>query len=60
MQDYDVENQVELGNLVEDSDEGSSGGKRTSFDEEGGLPNGLPRGGSARAKKALRSPIPKG
>jgi hypothetical protein len=48
MTDYDVENQFELGDLAEDSDEGSSGGKRTSFDEGMGVRSGT---GSVRIKK---------
>lgn len=52
MQDYDVENQFELGDLAEDSDEGENGRKRTSFDDEDGQrQNGHPSGGSTRAKK---------
>lgn len=44
MADYDIENQVELGDLVEESDdEGSTHGKRTSFDEEHRLQNGYGR-----------------
>lgn len=51
MQDYDVENQFELGDLVEDSDEGENG-KRTSFDEEISAQNGgHPSTGSVRVKK---------
>jgi hypothetical protein len=55
MADYDVENQVELGDLVEESDEGSTGGKRTSFDGEGRLQNGY-----ARVEKEKVRPTPKG
>lgn len=51
MQDYDIENQVELGDLVEDSDEGSSSGKRTSFDDGVRSQNGRPKKGSVRVKK---------
>ncbi|KAF2194782.1 DUF803-domain-containing protein [Zopfia rhizophila CBS 207.26] len=51
MQDYDVENQFELGDLAEDSDEADAGGKRTSFDEEVRGQNGVLSGGSARVKK---------
>jgi len=51
MHDYDVENQFELGDLVEDSDEAEEGGrKRTSFDGEGRHGNGRTRE-SIRAKK---------
>jgi hypothetical protein len=48
---YDVENQAfGLGDLVEDSDEGGEGGKRTSFDED--LPGSNGRaGGSVRVKR---------
>lgn len=51
MSDYDAENQFELGDLAEDSDEGSSGGKRTSFDEEMGIQTGHSGSGSVRVKK---------
>ncbi|KAH7128402.1 magnesium transporter NIPA-domain-containing protein [Dendryphion nanum] len=51
MQDYDVENQFELGDLVEDSDETEAGGKRTSFDEGTRFQNGLAGNGSLRVKK---------
>ncbi|KAF2466325.1 DUF803-domain-containing protein [Lindgomyces ingoldianus] len=51
MQDYDVENQFELGDLVEDSDEGDAGGKRTSFDEGVRAQNGHASPGSVRIKK---------
>jgi drug/metabolite transporter (DMT)-like permease len=54
MQDYDIENQVELGDLVEDS-EGSSSGKRTSFDEETRLQNGRANVGIVRGKGEVRS-----
>ena len=51
MHDYDVENQFELGDLVEDSDEAEEGGrKRTSFDGERRAANGYTSGG-ARVKK---------
>jgi hypothetical protein len=60
MQDYDIENQVELVDLVEDSDEGSSGGKRTSFDEETRLQSGHANGGSIRVKKERVRSNPKG
>ncbi|KAF1998392.1 DUF803-domain-containing protein [Amniculicola lignicola CBS 123094] len=52
MHDYDVENQFELGDLVEDSDEAETSGKRTSFDEDTGVRlNGAAGTGSVRAKK---------
>ncbi|KAF2660052.1 DUF803-domain-containing protein [Lophiostoma macrostomum CBS 122681] len=51
MQDYDVENQFELGDLAEDSDEGDASGKRTSFDEDHPRQNGLAGSGSVRVKK---------
>ena len=51
MQDYDVENQFELGDLVEDSDETEVGHKRTSFDEGTRIQNGLAGNGSLRVKK---------
>ena len=60
MQDYDVENQVELGDLVEDSDAGSSSGKRTSFDEGIRLQNGHSAGGSVRVKKQPERSGPRG
>jgi len=48
---YDVENQsFGLGDLVEDSDEGEAGGKRTSFDEDLPGTNGA-ASGSVRVKK---------
>ena len=51
MQDYDVENQFELGDLVEDSDGEAGGRKRTSFDEETRGLNGHAGTGSVRVKK---------
>ncbi|KAF2743960.1 DUF803-domain-containing protein [Sporormia fimetaria CBS 119925] len=51
MHDYDIENQVELGDLVEDSDEGSASGKRTSFGDGRRAQNGHVRNGSAIAPK---------
>ncbi|KAF2120259.1 magnesium transporter NIPA-domain-containing protein [Lophiotrema nucula] len=54
MGDYDVEQQFELGDLAEDSDEGSNGGKRTSFDEETNA-NG-DASGSVRVKKQTVRP----
>jgi hypothetical protein len=52
MQDYDVENQFELGDLADDSDEGDASGKRTSFDEDHPRQNGgLAGSGSVRVKK---------
>ncbi|KAF2678058.1 DUF803-domain-containing protein [Lentithecium fluviatile CBS 122367] len=52
MHDYDVENQFELGDLVEDSDEAEEGGrKRTSFDEDKRQGNGH-AGGNMRVKEA--------
>jgi hypothetical protein len=59
MHDYDVENQFELGDLVEDSDEAESGGgagrKRTSFDastdETVANHNGITPPRSVRMKK---------
>ncbi|KAF2874140.1 magnesium transporter NIPA-domain-containing protein [Massariosphaeria phaeospora] len=51
MQDYDVENQIELGDLAEDSDEGDISGKRTSFDEENQAKNPQAGSGSVRVKK---------
>jgi hypothetical protein len=59
MHDYDVENQFELGDLVEDSDEAEEGGrKRTSFDGDRRLGNGH-TGGSVRVKKEAVHAIPK-
>lgn len=59
MQDYDVEQQVELGDLAEDS-EGSSSGKRTSFEEstrlQNGIANGSANGSGARGKSKEVSP----
>jgi hypothetical protein len=56
MEDYDIENQLELGDLVEDSDEeGSASGKRTSFDDGDRLQNGYP----VVQKEKVR-PMPKG
>lgn len=53
MRGYDVENQsFGLGDLVEDSDEGETGGKRTSFDEEVAGANGR-AGGSMRVKREI-------
>jgi hypothetical protein len=51
MQDYDVENQFELGDLADDSDEAETPGKRTSFDQETRTSNGLAGSGSVRVKK---------
>ncbi|ORY05897.1 magnesium transporter NIPA-domain-containing protein [Clohesyomyces aquaticus] len=59
MHDYDVENQFELGDLAEDSDEGDTVGKRTSFDEgirsaqkqNGNEHVSVSRSGSLRVKK---------
>jgi hypothetical protein len=51
MQDYDVENQFELGDLADDSDDGEIPGKRTSFDQETRTSNGLAGSGSVRVKK---------
>ena len=51
MQDYDVENQFELGDLVEDSDETEVGNKRASYDEGTRFQNGLAGNGSLRVKK---------
>ena len=48
MQDYDVENQFELGDLAEESDEDR---KRTSFDEGTRAPNGVPSAGGVRIKR---------
>lgn len=57
MQDYDVENQFELGDLVEDSDEAEEGGrKRTSFDEGARAQNGRPSSGSVRVKQESVQP----
>jgi hypothetical protein len=51
MHDYDVENQFELGDLVEDSDEAEEGGrKRTSFDGDRRLSSGR-TSSSVRVKK---------
>lgn len=60
MHDYDVENQFELGDLVEDSDEAEEGGrKRTSFDGDRRLGNGH-TSGSVRVKKEAVHASPKG
>lgn len=50
MQDYDVENQFELGDLAEDSDENGDR-KRTSFDGARTSTNGRPSTGGIRVKK---------
>lgn len=61
MQDYDVENQFELGDLTEDSDENDGSGKRTSFDEGSRAQNGhLSGSGSVRVKKESVRPNAKG
>ena len=60
MSDYDVENQFELGDLVEDGDEDSDSGKRTSFDEEDRDRAGRSAGGSVRIKKETVRPHAKG
>lgn len=55
--DYDVENQFELGDLVEDSDEGEGGGrKRTSFDGDRREPNGHASSGATRLTKETIRP----
>ena len=55
MQDYDVENQFELGDLAEDSDEGGAGSRKRGSLEEGAprmSGNGRPSNtGSKRVKK---------
>lgn len=53
MQDYDVEQQVELGDLAEDS-EGSSSGKRTSFEEGSRLQNGNANANGSAAGSSVR------
>lgn len=50
MQDYDVENQFELGDLAEESDEDNNR-KPTSFDERAGVPNGGLSAGGVRVKR---------
>lgn len=62
MHDYEIENQVELDHVGEDSDDGSPGGKRTSFDEEAQLASSYPNGvgGSVRVKKERVKSTPKG
>lgn len=57
MQDYDVENQFELGDLAEDSDEAEEGGrKRTSFDDGARAVGGRQSSGSVKAKKEASTP----
>jgi hypothetical protein len=60
MQDYDVENQFELGDLAEDTDdddlEGGQSAKRTSFDEEARLNGRLSGAGRGRVQKEIVQP----
>lgn len=55
MHDYDVENQFELGELVEDSDE-IENTKRTSFEEEARLNGRLSGTGRGRVQKDVIQP----
>jgi|TARA_R110002003_G_scaffold244_4_gene17419 hypothetical protein len=55
MHDYDVENQFELGDLVEDSEEGESA-KRTSFDEDQRMHGRLSGAGRGRVQKESVQP----
>lgn len=55
MQDYDVENQFELGDLADSDDEDNK--KRSSFDEEGRLGGRASSGSNMRSLRVQRETV---